>query len=144
MRGGNSWSPETPLNLGLKYKPEWDVIRLMLDYGADVNIKQSNGDTALYTAVGERVPHDVLLRLITSENINVQCGSNGWTALQHAAYICHSDKDDYCRDQTGLNTAHTLLEHGADCNIVNKMGKTPLQLYLRMADLDNLCLFVGE
>jgi hypothetical protein len=133
-----------PITLALKYHclRNYKIVQLLLDNQAKVNKTCSRGETVLHNAVHKGVPHDVLLQLISPENINMQTTFGYETAL---CMLHHSDsfrnwQYDCYEDRTSAisTTAHTLLDHGADGNIIDRGHGGPLRTYL--ANNKDLCL----
>jgi ankyrin repeat protein len=62
---------------------DYDIAKALLDKGADVNNKTSDGETALFTAVALRSAKTVRLFLEHGADINVKA-ENGWTPLKEA------------------------------------------------------------
>ena len=96
-------------------------INQLLDEGVDINIRDSNGWTALmvasrYSNNGSSLD-TVRLLLDRGTDINIQ-EHGGWTALMVASR--HSNND------SSLDTVRLLLDRGADTNIQDNNGWTPL------------------
>ena len=97
----------------------WDL----LDKGADVNARNSLGETALHLAAHGGHPETVELLLAKKAEMNA-VDKEGNTALMLAC----------CFKQTGVISV--LLEKGADVGIVGKNGVTALWYLVRLAKND--------
>ncbi|KAJ6102932.1 hypothetical protein N7486_005359 [Penicillium sp. IBT 16267x] len=91
-----------------------DKVRLLLDLGADVNIQESQHETALYAAAAGGYIEIVRLLLEKGAEINTRGGEYG-TALQAAASSGHTE------------IVRLLLEKGADVNTQGGIFGTALQ-----------------
>ena len=91
-----------------------DLIKLLIDTGANINFKDSQGDSPLILAGGQE-DLELMRVLLNTPNINVNIVDRyGRTAL-HQAII--SSNIEMCR---------LLIEYGADVNIQDNNGDTPL------------------
>jgi ankyrin repeat protein len=91
-----------------------DVLRRLVQHGADVNLADSAGKTPLQVAVLMNHPDAVRLLLDAGAQINAQ-DKDGATALLHAV-------------QAGrVELADLLLKRGADARLARNDGLTPLQ-----------------
>jgi hypothetical protein len=106
----------------------WDVAGLLLDHNADVNLSDRENNTVLHLTAAS-APHDMLQRLITKENINVQ----NWLGQTALAMIL-----SHCLPQAIL-AAQSLLDHGADCNLRTTSHQTPIDIYVLDKTLNNIC-----
>ena len=90
-------------------------IEVLIQHGADVNIKNSNGNTALIQAAdnGRLTSVDILLQHCADANIQ---NDSGYTALVYAANANHSD------------CVNMLLQNNADVNLKNSSGQTAYDL----------------
>jgi len=126
-----------------------ELIPLLLKHGADVNIKDELGGTALTYAVGT-IPTDLtlpLLRAGAEVNVMTDDGNTPITSLATVGYcdeyfeIAPSALEKYVADEHGDadsrhrareaewgKTARFLLEYGADWTVRTKDGKTALTL----------------
>ena len=101
------------------------IAELLLGYGAEINAKNNDRQTALHRGVGSLSLAHLLLR--------------------HGANVNDEDKDHQAplhlaAQQWSLETAQILLDHDAQPNVVNKDGKTPLHLLLEL----RLCYLHGS
>ncbi|RYP74866.1 hypothetical protein DL771_002787 [Monosporascus sp. 5C6A] len=95
----------------------------LAEYGADINMENEEGDTALAMALygwegGQMGMSDMLSTLITEgADVNRQSAHDGWTALHLAAAL-------------GLTTAIAVMYEKAnpDRRIPDNEGKTPVQV----------------
>jgi ankyrin repeat protein len=99
-----------------------DNIRLLLNNGADPNIQNKLGYTALmYASIYNNQVVELLLN--NGAEINMQ-NNDGETAIMMAAYAGISRGDNNAR----MNIVRLLLDNGAEINIKNKDGKDVLQI----------------
>lgn len=118
-----------------------DVVQILVEGGARVNLRNRWGDTALM--VGALNGRDKIVRYLRSKGGDVN--SSGWTALHYAAVNGHADIAKYLMDQ-GANplasspngvtplmmaarenktdVVKVLLEYGADIAQKNDKGET--------------------
>ncbi|KFN03601.1 ankyrin repeat domain-containing protein [Bacillus clarus] len=97
-----------------------DILTLTIDAGADPALTNRYGGTALIPA-SEHGYIDVIKELLTRTNIDVNHVNNlGWTALMEAIVLSNGD-------ETQQQVIRLLIEHGADVNIPDHDGVTPLQ-----------------
>ena len=96
-----------------------EVVRLLLDFRADINIESNIGETALALAVNtnwEEANRTEIVRMILArypEDINA--GRQGFTPLMAASRYGY------------LEIARMLLENGADPEILNDNGGSALE-----------------
>lgn len=90
------------------------IVKMLLDYGVDVNEEDATGRTALYAAAyyNNAVPIIQML-LDAGANIDKQEKQDGHTALHRAIYW------------NRFPIVQVLVENGADTNIRNHRGETP-------------------
>jgi ankyrin repeat protein len=96
------------------------ILRLAIRAGADPRLTNRFGGTALIPAA-ERGHVEIVRELLTRSKVDVNHVNNlGWTALLEAIVL--SDGGPRHQQVVAL-----LLAHGADVNIADKDGVTPLQ-----------------
>ncbi len=95
-----------------------EMVKLLLDEGADVNAKDTGEITPLHDAAvnGDELIAETLLK--AGANVNAAGGRQKDTALQIAAYRGH------------LGVVKVLLAHGANIYAVDTLGRTALQIAL--------------
>ena len=97
-----------------------EILKLTINAGADPTITNRYGGTALIPA-SEHGYVDVVKELLTNTDIDVNHVNNlGWTALMEAVIL--NDGNDVQQQ-----TVQVLIDHGADVNIPDNKGITPLQ-----------------
>lgn len=97
-----------------------NILKLTIEAGADTKITNRYGGTALIPAA-ERGHVEVVKELLTRTDVNVNHVNNlGWTALMEAIVLSNGGIK-----HQGI--VHLLIEHGADVNIPDKEGVTPLR-----------------
>ncbi|KAL8584345.1 hypothetical protein ACOMHN_031965 [Nucella lapillus] len=102
----------TPCHLAARLGYE-ECLRVLLEYGASVNVKDSSGCTPLILAVKNKRYGAIKLLLESGCAVSVQ-DSSGRTALHYASQTA-----------TGVSL---LLNAGAEVNVVDNDGCTPLFL----------------
>lgn len=112
-----------------------EIVKILIDCGADLNLKYSNGDTLLHRC---KSPEITELLLKSGAKANVQ-NRRGKTPLFNSSsattvVLCEYGADPNLADkskQTPLFNSYTpktriLLRAGAKANMVDKRGRTPL------------------
>lgn len=97
-----------------------EILKLMIAAGADPTITNRYGGVALIPA-SEHGYVEVVNELLTNTKTHVNHVNNlGWTALLEAIIL-----NDGSEKQQ--QTIRLLIEHGADVNLADKDGVTPLE-----------------
>lgn len=97
-----------------------EILRLTIQAGADPAITNRYGGTALIPAA-EHGHVEVVAELLTKTKVNVNhINDLGWTALLEAIILNDGDIDQQ-------QTVQLLIDHGADVNIKDKNGVSPLE-----------------
>ncbi|WP_309137840.1 ankyrin repeat domain-containing protein [Paenibacillus sp. SC116] len=97
-----------------------DFVKAAIAAGADTTITNRFGGTALIPAA-DRGHVEVVRELLTNSDVKVNHVNNlGWTALLEAVILGDGGK----HHQAIVNL---LIEHGADVNLADNDGVTPLQ-----------------
>jgi ankyrin repeat protein len=97
-----------------------DILRLAIAAGADTKLTNRFGGTALIPAA-ERGHVAIVEELLTHSDVDVNHINNlGWTALLEAIVL----SDGGPKHQ---QVVQLLVDHGADVNIADKEGVSPLQ-----------------
>ena len=116
----------TALGYAVSYGPA-DVVRLLLQHGANVNVRNDAGQTALHnTVLSYSADVDVVQALLDGgADVNAR-EADGGTALHTAAYVGPAD------------VVRLLLHRGADVDARANNGRTALHnaLYSGRADVD--------
>lgn len=97
-----------------------DILKLAIEAGADTRLTNRFGGTALIPA-SERGHVEVVTELLTRTDVDVNHVNNlGWTALLEAIILSSGGP----RHQ---EIVRLLIAHGADVNLADGNGVTPLQ-----------------
>ncbi len=97
-----------------------DILRLAIDAHADTTLTNRFGGISIIPA-SERGHVEIVRELLTRTNINVNHVNNlGWTALLEAIILSNGDK-------AHQQIVQLLVDHGADVNLADNDGVTPLQ-----------------
>jgi len=91
-----------------------DIIKLLLERGADVNAQDKNGNTALITAVNKR-SIELIQTLLRAPGIDV----NAKNKDGHTALIVSVESSGFGINE---NSVKLLLDAGADANVKDKNG----------------------
>jgi len=96
-----------------------DVVKLLLDHGADIDAQADNGETAVMCAATIDDGNPTTVRLLVERGCNLNIKSiTGDNVL--LAVISGSDREK-------LETLRILIDNGVDVNCKNEKGETPLQ-----------------
>ncbi|MBS4200570.1 ankyrin repeat domain-containing protein [Bacillus sp. FJAT-49732] len=97
-----------------------EIVKLAIDAGADTKLTNRFGGTALIPA-SERGHVEVVNELLTRSDIDVNHINNlHWTALLEAVILGDGGKKHQ-------KIVQLLVDHGADLNIADREGITPLE-----------------
>ena len=108
-----------------------DVVRLLLDRGAEVNVKDNAGLTPLHYAAKDVYVDVIMLLLNRGADVNAK-DNDGWTPLHDATWEGHAD------------VAVVLLDRGAQVNGKNNNGWTPLHYAAWYGHVDVATLLLGR
>ena len=108
------WLEKAPLHIASK-NGRLEIVKLLIEKGAEVNAKTKNGLTALVCAGGTQKHEIIKVLLENKANVDVQNTSKN-TALHLAARVGKEE------------TVKLLLAYGADVSIKNKRGQTALDV----------------
>lgn len=97
-----------------------DFLRAAIAAGADTTITNRYGGTALIPAA-DRGHVEIVRELLLNSDVDVNHINNlGWTALLEAVILGDGGKNHQ-------EIVKLLIEHGADVNLADRNGVTPLQ-----------------
>jgi ankyrin repeat protein len=116
---GGTWEL-TPLH-GASYSGHVDIMQWLLDHGADVNARTTNGYTPLHLLDVLRRPEVCRMLLKHNADINNARDRFGKVPLHWAAMPRNASEA-----KEMLITMQLLLDHGADPNVRDDDGRTPL------------------
>lgn len=111
-----------------------EVVKLLLDYGADVNARNFKGETALHTTWVKEIA-ELLIKY--GADVHAQ-DVNGSTPLLHSKSSSRSG----C--QLGRNFAELLIQHGADVNHQSNYGDTVLRSAVSAGNLDDVKFLIDK
>jgi tankyrase len=100
------------------------AIEALLKAGADIHETDKNGVTPLHHAVRFRSPAAVAVLLRHGARVNQACKRSGSTPL-HRAVTSTGAPATAGKQHAAIEIIQTLLKHGADPSLKNKIGKTP-------------------
>ena len=118
----------------------WTTIaRILLEHGAEPNVKNNDGKTLLHVLLGSDWGYDDedgaqrIAQLLLEHGVSVDAQDEDHKTPLHLAVKCGTPE-----------LTQTLLEHGADPNMKDKEGKTPLDLVLdgKIDDEENVSAFM--
>ena len=136
-----------------------DIVPLLLDRGANINMVDCDHGTALIAAIDERYKDIVLLLLDRGADINVVARSKHGTALAAAASWRYQSlsmlpPDVFLVNEYGTAKAKTtswrndavslLLDRGADINAVNGEYGTALTSAVISQNMDSMLLLIDR
>ncbi|UYV81345.1 hypothetical protein LAZ67_20000861 [Cordylochernes scorpioides] len=113
------------------------IVKTLIQNGADVTLASNKGNTPLHTAAirGSQEVAEILLKNLHPEKlkdfVNAKTSGRGRTALHVAA------------ERGYIEIALTLLAHGAMFDILDKQGKTPVDLS-KDKDIDALLTLMDD
>lgn len=113
--GGNM---RTPLQLAFWFyhrkQKNIDMIKLLLFFNADVSVVTSNGQTVLFFAEDEQI-----IDLLCEHGAKINHQDNQGNTVLHKVVMCKK------------NHVEKLLKNGANCEIRNRNGLTPIDFAIK-------------
>ena len=120
----------TPLHIAAQGSWRADIVRALVEAGADVNAKNVNLYTPLHSAAvhGESGDEsDEGVKALIESGADVNAKTSDWTQDQYTPlHIALGDTDSYALGS--LDVIRTLIEAGADVNARSGQGYTPLRV----------------
>jgi ankyrin repeat protein len=104
----------TPLHLAI-YSNFSEIVRMLIDAGANLNVQDKHGDTPLHVAIMKNNPIIVQMLIDAGANLNMQA-KNGRTALHWAV------------DLREKEIVRMLIDGGARKDILDYRGRLPYDL----------------
>jgi ankyrin repeat protein len=101
--------------LAASYKGDIRAVKMLLTKHPDKSMRDSFGRTALHLAMFQKNPALIKLLLDKGYDVNARCSGNGATPLHDAV------------SANNVEGAKLLIRYGANRNIRNAQGLTPLQ-----------------
>jgi len=107
--------------------------RLLIKRGADVNLADSEGMTALMRAVSQRDNEMAYALIEAGADANAVTNEKSWGGDRNVLMFALGTEDFFRYERSrppkvDLQLIERLLEKGADANYTNKAGMTPLSL----------------
>jgi ankyrin repeat protein len=118
--------PYTP-NESPDYDRDSEIMELLLAHGADVNLPDKQGDTALYSCCINQ--HVRLAEFLLNHGAKCNLTNRSGDSALHAAVF-----------RENVQLVRKLLDHGADVNIANRHHKTPFDISASGSAIRNLLL----
>lgn len=124
----NQYADRNTLLMIAAEKEQIEVVDALLDRGADANLQNDEGRTALHIAVGKNyVP--IVTRLLEVPDIELNTTNNNGSTALLSGIISEST------DAVDVLLTRTMIDRGLDINGVNNDGNTPLKEAIEQNDL---------
>ncbi len=137
VNGDNCW--HTPaLVSAARCQQNLDVIRLLIERGANVNAKDKDGNTALMMAVKNGYLDKIQLLIANGADVNARDNKGSSVLMQNAA-----DTAPLGFIERNANFVQLLIESGADVNAIDKDGKTALMYAADRKEMGPHILTIG-
>ncbi len=117
---------ETPLHLACKGRTS-DCIKILTDYGVDLNIKDKNGMTPLHNLCININSHSTYCKYLIKKGANINHKNNKGRTPIHLA--CFVKRQSICE---------MLIKEKADINAVDTKLNTPLHLLVKNLNTINM------
>ncbi|XP_026666668.1 serine/threonine-protein phosphatase 6 regulatory ankyrin repeat subunit C-like [Ceratina calcarata] len=109
-----------------RYKRYEDIVQILADKSADVNLKTNRGETPLHIAAREGLQEIFRLLIKRGAYVDAEEDKYGLTAVHVAVQEGHN------------NIVQILIDQGANVNLKTKRGETPLHIAAREG-LQEIC-----
>ncbi len=163
-------SGATPLILHARFDSHVEVVKTLIEHGADLNVKTKDGSHALGNATMTGSIETMRLLLEAGADVNLK-GISGQTALFEPTFRDEADKirllvkhgadleirdDEGCtalfaaanypnwmaKQQGKVNVLKALIEAGADIHAKNNKGQTPIEVASQSSSPDHASVLV--
>ena len=94
-----------------------EVVRLLLDRGADVNVANNDGETPLHCA--SRLSYTDMVMLLLAEGADVNVANNDGSTPLHP----------HQAQELLIDAVRLLLDRGADVNVAGNDGQSPYTMH---------------
>ncbi|KAK0662081.1 putative ankyrin [Cercophora samala] len=122
-----SWDSNCTALLGAAGKGNADIVRALLDAGADITARSPKNETALHLAISQANSEPTVRVLVEfTPDLDAQESSDGQTALHRLMWEVIAD----------LNIAKALVRRGANLEIRNTEGYTVLDYAILMREYE--------
>jgi ankyrin repeat protein len=118
---------QSPLHLAARYG-YLDVVRLLLEYGAEVDIDDISTNTPLHEALNHGQAEAAAILIAAGADVNRARNQPGNPAETPLLMVVKSHEYD---TDAKIRLIHTLAEAGADVNKTNTVGDTPVLAAVR-------------
>jgi ankyrin repeat protein len=140
------------------YQQRIELVRFILDHGADVTARDKEGLTPLHHAFGPRYVYSAGFLCKTSQITGRDIDGNmslSWKSVEVIRSLVEHGADAAAQDNNGLTPLHLasswghielaclLVERGADVTAQSKHGLTPLHLALQHGHVE-VARFLAE
>ncbi|OXU16606.1 hypothetical protein TSAR_006033 [Trichomalopsis sarcophagae] len=116
----------TPLQCAI-YTGDLELVKMIISAGADINVQNRIGATPLHDAVLSCNEEMVFLLLSKGANVDAKTLEFRNSPLHWAAMLNIDDSHERCAIYTGdLELVKMIISAGADINVQNRIGATPL------------------
>ena len=123
----NNYIGDTPLHRAATFNDNADVIKELINAGADIHARDNRGRTPLSRAARDNGNADVIKELNKAgADVNSQTSGSGWTPLHYAAAF-----------NGNTQVIKELINAGAYINAKNILDKTPCDILKSNYELKN-------
>ena len=103
-----------------------DMVSVILDYHPDINYQDTYGNNALTKAVGNFGHYRQMVPMLLNAGINPNASVGSSGKINYTALYKITNQALLNQDEADYNIIRLFLEKGANPNLADKNGKTPL------------------
>ena len=162
---------QTPLHIASTWPSSAELVKSLIQHGAEVNASDSKRDTPLHRATANSRTEFVIIKILVESGANVNvatfegdtplhniAGNNAIQDLRAARYLIEHGADVNAKNKDGDSVLHNttrktplgtylvalLLQHHADPNAVNNQGESPLFVATSRYSLELVTLLLDD